>query len=944
MRNKKKNSEKGVALIFALGILGLMTVLALTFASTAMTNQAVATAALNGTKAHELASSLIDRIQSQLTNSITTPAQLHSLYSRGTGANESTYDWIWRLALRDNSLNAAIYSMDVIDYTNVNVDNLPTWEYITYNDSIKARLAYTAVAYYLPVLDFSALVLNEDNSSTSLGGNYVYKGISLSGEVNPLNLMQEINQDTNINWPDYMLNIPAKIAGNASKRISTFTRLSNLIDLNELNKKNFYSQFVKTFTTTPTKYPEAFHLPDDIEKNPKLYHRYDLRTLTKFFSNTPNFETRKAFVSQLGYDDPSSPLPQEFSYTEAVDYDSNILPYIPWFKEFNDPNFVGFANVETKKRQIIANFIDFFAPSESPVTSDVNPNEWMTATTQPTYTGLKKTPQISAFASFFILNVSATANDDGDYEIEITPGLRPYIEFTSMFKDLTSAQYIATLAGTLTFDASVTLADGTPSSLTFSYDFNNTTKDFSFEGSKKEYFYLGGTDSTSETDIVLNSQTINTRQKTAPQKSTINISNAHVNLKLLLQKKDSGQPVDISYLTTKFSQTLALTEDSGKTNYFSLVIRPPDPRHNLTSEMWSCSNLAELDSSTVPNYNTAMSTLSYTPAAGEVEIGYNDIFNIDPDHTGTSWSLSPRWYIREKAVDDNFSPSELSYIHRAAPWQTLHFSKYAITETKTPDSTGEDKVTARKLNYDYSSGDLALLDQLKLTTQNFSYGKIPLNQLDSGNIIALIAIMKDSYVDGLPDAATTRTSPTGWNTSTILDNAKAYIEKLKATEPYYFKNKLEITRPVGASGSQTNSFFTTFSDEVLDTWLPDLVFLFDAEPTFLPKKVYLYGVAQSIEETKKSSVEKNWGTSSDIRMYAAGYSFYVEDTGWQNITGATVPSSSINSTQGVYNNGADSITGTETVFAVLERDYTLTSYDDTTNKPKWKVIEVKYAE
>ena len=65
---KKKKSEKGIALLFAMGILSLMAVLALSLASISMEKQANSLSMSFSATAENLAASLIDRVKYQLSD------------------------------------------------------------------------------------------------------------------------------------------------------------------------------------------------------------------------------------------------------------------------------------------------------------------------------------------------------------------------------------------------------------------------------------------------------------------------------------------------------------------------------------------------------------------------------------------------------------------------------------------------------------------------------------------------------------------------------------------------------------------------------------------------------------------------------------------------------------------------------------------------------------
>ena len=120
---------------------------------------------------------------------------------------------------------------------------------------------------------------------------------------------------------------------------------------------------------------------------------------------------------------------------------------------------------------------------------------------------------------------------------------------------------------------------------------------------------------------------------------------------------------------------------------------------------------------------------------------------------------------------------------------------------------------------------------------------------------------------------------------------------------------------------------------------PSLVFLLDAEPTVLPRRAYVLGIAQTIKDVS-GTYSKNWG--SDY-WYSSGF----QTPEGVKVSPAQVPSSgTISDATAVFNTydiGADQITGEQKVFSVLEREYTLQPYS-TSNCPKWTIKEVKYAD
>ena len=282
--HKRNQREKGVALLFSLGILGLMTVLALTFASVSMTSQQTAKNATNKASARFLASSIPVHIASLLYQdayftAANTPALAHMpLYSK-TQSGTKSYDWIWKLAIRDASLKSAIYEMDVPNYATP--EQNPTWQYISRKedgeDKIVARIAYVAVPSEA-LIDLNSTLLMEDGTQPTA---YTRRGISICGELEPLVLFNQIPKESGegetFNY--FGENLDKAKTGASQDRFTSYDDIQRYIkgDLAADVLKQFNRHFIRAFAPNSIRYPEVFTLPGTTE----VYHRIDLVQLSK---------------------------------------------------------------------------------------------------------------------------------------------------------------------------------------------------------------------------------------------------------------------------------------------------------------------------------------------------------------------------------------------------------------------------------------------------------------------------------------------------------------------------------------------------------------------------------------------------------------------------------------------------------------------------------------
>lgn len=123
MMSRRKRREKGIALIFTLGILGLLTVLALGFASTAMLNSKISGNISHQQKARYIARLGAERALYALTQCPDIP--ISNIFSKSAvDIDEKSCDGIWKLNTKLNGI--PIYEITE-DY---NVESDVSWEYI----------------------------------------------------------------------------------------------------------------------------------------------------------------------------------------------------------------------------------------------------------------------------------------------------------------------------------------------------------------------------------------------------------------------------------------------------------------------------------------------------------------------------------------------------------------------------------------------------------------------------------------------------------------------------------------------------------------------------------------------------------------------------------------------------------------------------------------------
>lgn len=1000
--HKRNQREKGVALLFSLGILGLMTVLALTFASVSMTSQQTAKNATNKASARFLASSIPAHIASLLYQdayftAANTPALAHMpLYSK-TQSGTKSYDWIWKLAIRDASLKSAIYEMDAPNYATP--EQNPTWQYISRKedgeDKIVARIAYVAVPSEA-LIDLNSTLLMEDGT---LPAAYTRRGISICGELEPAVLFNQIPKESEegdtFNY--FGNNLEKAKTGASQDRFTSYDDIQRYITTGLAANvlKPFNRRFVRAFAPNSVRYPEVFTLPGTTD----IYHRIDLVALSKKISVLKDNAKRKLALEAIVNDGKSMqiPNPKESPFSEAnrpyriSNGESGegpfAYPQIPWFKEFNTSDLSGFANSDTKRNQIVANLLDFFTPLSSDdgtkigPTSDVDPNNWSVdgSNTPPTYTGLKKSPYICGTGALLAITPIYTEeveSDDGagnilyKYKVDLNASIDFFTELINMYANLgetTSQEILAggTLSISGTLGISGTLA-GTAPKVDIDIDIAipnsaNADKMETTDGTVTRQYFIqniadtsligtGGPYYVCNADGTLFTSTSSTLP--SGQEAALKINS--ITLKPMIRLKWNDVPVDFANLSA--TEGVAFTTETkvagGKTYYIGAARRASDPRHNLPSTAWNgdwkCAK--ELtDTLFIPAelLNGAVAGTTSTDAdriyADRI---YADTYptTADPSTGFMATKIDipeanrANVYLRGTPIGDrtSFQAWELAFIHRAAPWENLNFTTYAANE--------EDGSIANKGGTSYTAGDLALLDQLKLTWYTdsaeetsseekektdspklFSYGKLNLNELTDKNYYAFNALLQNALPDkNIPQAGTTYDEVT-------LSNLVSYFQQ-KANSSTPFKSRVQIFHSLGGVDLWAG---VLESDKA--KIFPSLIFLLDAEPTVLPRRAYVLGIAQTVKDVK-GAYSKNWGTDY---QYPSGF----QTPEGNNVTNPQVSGDTTSGTADFnqYDLGADQITGEQKVFSVLEREYTLQPYS-TSNYPKWTIKEVKYAD
>ena len=981
----RRSKEKGVALLFSLGILGLMTVLALTFASVSMTNKTIAENNIHQQFAKTYAKSLVDRIRfataeyinpASPTDGFTIKAQnLHRFFSSGP---DNHFDHLWKLGLSGTSIESALFNVDYQGTFAYDTNANPTWQYIKNadaDDEIVARYAYKVIAADRPLADLSTMLFAKkeplkdsatEKRSPGTLTDYQRAGL-VPEELNPNVLWSAIASPT-----AYASIFNAEISKLENQLFSNYEQLDPFINktistANDIKEKleKFSGVIVNdAFSEGTRKFQEMFVSQTD---RTKKYHRFNIYKIFKDLEGTkPDLAARQALVNRM-----IGGTLKEYTSEKVTD---NCLPWLA--------NFVNPADNPNQNKQIAANIVDFFTESIEP-TSNLTDADWSKAVennTAPEYTGLKKTSYISGIgvdikldATQEVTPITDSSNFTHKYDITITA--TPIIEIINMYDGVPAETLTATLNGDLTFTVNL-YQDNTEAATvvkTLDMKLSDTgkvngfqvitmessssgpdsfkakllsLKPFTFEAQLGEYSF-------EDADNVLKPLYYEIKNIVfKPQKVSLNYiggatASAGVDFAVIDATDTTGKVDDP---TTGSKLEITATEAFSGTPT-TIAYRVSDPRHNLLSSAWTRYN-KYTDGGFWATAEVPTLTNTIDPVSSGSDTAYKDIYKNSEDVYDP---LSAPTYLPQKAMQ---SPWELGAIHRGEAWRTLNLLTYNSALNGGLGGTT------------YEQGDANLLDQIKLTDETVQYGKININEL-SGNINGtpgknmriIDALLKNvtSVAAAAGDAKDTALTETGNKLlytppdTTVTDNlfgvktalATALDNKRNIGDitSRYFAFRSEILSDANVKEAFKNNQKDDAGQEEL---FLKTVMLLDTEQTWLPRRIYVIGLVQVIKDLGPASgtvnFYKDWNQSGSfsenakvgIGLYSAGYQYpEANATPSNRMTNAPTLSGTINAKKGQYDNGADRILSEQKVFAILERDY---------NSKTWNVVRFEYVD
>lgn len=436
-------NESGVALLFALGILSLLLVLGLAFASNALLAQKVAYNNSSRSQAKLLAQSAISRIaiammyyQYQADAKGIIPVNYSAIYSDGAdGIKEDGNVFADGLYSTDDSLlTPPTSSVSASFEANSNTYKLPKWAFIfdkpkeEPDRKIIGRIAYQQV-------------IDDEKGISKINLDNVLHGI-YSQETNPARIpwnnrwgksINELNLGSSTPFKKWQETLAPESASalDISSLAEFFNAYSDssepffdytIVNSDGYKNKNFVERW---FTGGKTKAEPEFYRYDISSTEYKSLHRFNLGDLDKCYLGDDKWydRFRKDTTSAINKntDEILTKLAEdskEFNLTEDLTPPDTGIPFL---KQIANEQGT-FDSLATRRKQIAANLNDYCDPDSIP-TSDVDATNWSVeeGVTEPTFTGNERTPYIYELGyKLEIYHQADGATKTKGFEVDVT--------------------------------------------------------------------------------------------------------------------------------------------------------------------------------------------------------------------------------------------------------------------------------------------------------------------------------------------------------------------------------------------------------------------------------------------------------------------------------------------------------------------------------------------
>ena len=785
MKKGKIRNQRGVALIFTLGILGLLTVMALGFASTAMLNQKIASNSAGASSARMLAQVGVQRALTAVAlytadaanNAVGFSDIFSREYGSGKTGNQNTCDFIWKLTTKINDI--PLYELPV-DYDN---KSGVTWQYVTdpsdtTNNTLIGRYAYVVVPYY-GALDPSVNYGQSFTDSTANPDNKLFTVYNIDMDKGISKGLKDTFGITSLEKTDGAIKTSLDdVYGKRFYDLSDYVK-HILYDKswgeatgfeNMLKRMKLFYYLKNIFAVNPYAYPEAYWIDcdktgsDQKRASDHYLHRLSLDALVTDWEGVSDGNYASKIDSLTNADNITS---LQYSSTAP-----GVSP-LPWLAAWQGPESSDLESAnwtaDLQKKQIAANLIQYNLGADKPSVSNVATNAFSDTDVKGPeleYLGIGRHPYINEIG--VEVRVVATGTfDSTDPTVDRTlsytlkPSLSFQAELVNMYDTVAIdvSKYKLYFYGRFSFTCKKT-PDGTDDTITWSTSGSGTENHVLLGSVVPGAFSSGYSSMILPADDSILSTSVKTECSSPSLTGTLTVPANTVDYenKFLLI---TGMNLQITKVVLVADSTLirdyampeaaAVTETNvgniptlvAEPNYYVKSYQTADPRVNHYPSDWKKGEKYN----TPQNYSAAVlakidadGITAVTPGAKNTELleKYTDKFNgTDYDKetvteiacTGTATGRLSSAMIRHGKMR---SLAELGLIHRASPFQTLNLKKarYIKRDTELKKAGGAS----------YKEGDANILDQLKLRGNDVmkQYGKVNINTASHETLQALL--------------------------------------------------------------------------------------------------------------------------------------------------------------------------------------------------------------
>lgn len=464
-RNELKK-ESGVALLFALGILSLLLVLGLAFASNALLAQKVAANNSNRSQAKLLAQSAISRItiammyyqaQAAQQSPPIIPLNYSDVYSYGKdGQTENGNIFADGLYSTSDSLLKPPASLAAV-MTDSATYAKPKWTFIYDKPLSSSGTSSSATRKIIGRIAYQQ-VITPAQSKISLYN--VLLGIDPQDTPPRVpwdNRWGQTIDELNLDQTTPLYDWGNKAPGSSGDPLDTsnltlfFDRFSGsgqyFYKYNEIGTAGFVNKkFIERWFTSGTEPTEPEYYRFDISSNDyKFLHRFNLGKLDEcdpgedkwYYRFHENIEETldkngPGILTNLAADG------DEFNLTDEVTPSTTGIPFLKQIADTQET----FASLADRRKQIAANLNDYCDPDSIP-TSDVPADNWPLdeGEKEPTFTGNERTPYIYELGYRFAIHqgdeaktagIAAETNGNIRFRLELYPA----VKLAQIYKDV----------------------------------------------------------------------------------------------------------------------------------------------------------------------------------------------------------------------------------------------------------------------------------------------------------------------------------------------------------------------------------------------------------------------------------------------------------------------------------------------------------------------------